>query len=103
MTPLSLSWVRAGDVIRVQAIDNREEPIMVLSHCGLAIRGYHCDTHRQALANIGQVVLHCEDGGEHRIATWCSHHRRYEAPDALQVEAFAKLIEQEAAAARGES
>jgi hypothetical protein len=56
----------------------RLEPWYVLNPCGAPGRLY-CTTCDQYLANIYNVEVHLQPGGEHELARWCDKHRVYEA------------------------
>ncbi len=94
MIPLDLTWCTRGDIIDVvNEIAQTTEPIMVFSPCTLATKGYYCASCKRHIANIGNLLMHIEAGGVHRIAVWCQAHRLYEAAEQSQIAAFAKLTD----------
>jgi hypothetical protein len=88
-TPLKIEWVRRGDIVQAPSLMriDETEPYMAISRCEDLLAYHYCETHRQALANVAQLEMHVEKGGEHRIAVYCDRHRCYEeaAPVNLQV------------------
>jgi len=89
--PLELTWSLFGDVVHPLTVNNTREPHFVLHACDAVGKAYYCETHDQHLANVGNLVMHIEAGGAHRIAIWCPKHRVYEAPESSQIEGFEKL------------
>lgn len=91
-TPLVVTWAKKGELVAAPSPFSREatEPYMVLSRCKDAtlLDVLFCEPCRVNLANVGQVEMHLEQGGTHRLVRYCSKHRVYEeadAPSSLQL------------------
>jgi hypothetical protein len=84
----SVVAVRRGETIDVDSINDRTEPFMVLSRCAHHSVGYYCEPCRRHLANVGNLTMHLERPGSHRIAVWCSTCRYYQACDQAQLDAL---------------
>lgn len=69
---LKLEWVKRGDIVHAPSLMriNETEPYMVMSRCADLLKYYYCDVHRVALANVAQVEMHVEQGGEHRLVAY---------------------------------
>jgi hypothetical protein len=80
--------VRRYETILVPDIVGRPEPFMVLSRCEYPHVTYHCAACGVGLANVGQIEMHSEQPGEHRIAVWCPRHSTFEAADPAQIAAL---------------
>lgn len=82
-TGYRIQVARRGEIIEAPAIDGRTEPVMLLSACaeGDLMHAYYCETCKTNLANLFNLRLHVEKGGNHRIAVWCSKRRIYEPAD----------------------
>lgn len=91
---LVVEWIQAGAIIDAPAIGQATEPVMVLGSCASespAAREhvYFCATCRCNLANQGQLEIHLEKSGTHRVAIWCSARRVYEAARPIPLSIFA--------------
>jgi len=85
--PLELIGLGFGDIITrpdVLGPEGAVERYYVLSRCEKVGVGYFCETHQQPIANVGNLAMHIELGGTHRVAVWCPSHRVYEAVDPRQ-------------------
>lgn len=73
--PLSLDvvWGVAGDVVQIE-----HERHMLWTKCELVICAYFCRFCRQYLANVAQLEMHLERGGQHYLVRHCTRHG-YEA------------------------
>lgn len=93
LPPLVLTWAKPGDVVDVwQEIPQRFETVMVLTGCETIAKGYHCVSCSADMANVGNLVMHLEDGGTHHIVVWCPVHRVHEAASPEQVEGFRRAV-----------
>lgn len=80
----TVEWLRGGDIIVVPKLDQIER-VMVVSPCaGDLMHLFYCEPCRAHLANVYNLRLHLEAGGDHRIATWCDKRRVYEAISSAQ-------------------
>lgn len=93
--PLVIEWAKKGHVIMSPSPfrPTEAEPYMVLSRCAdrTLLDAIFCETCRVNLANVGQLEMHLEKGGVHRLALYCNKHRTYEeaeVPASLQVSAL---------------
>src|ERR1051325_6577110 len=76
---LTVEWARRGDLMQAPSLvsPSGREPMMVLSRCDRP-GPYFCEPCKVNLANVGQLEMHLEPGGTHRIAVWCQRHGVYE-------------------------
>lgn len=75
--------------VRGEVMTRAREPFMVLARCEYRSVGYFCETCQTSLANVGELVLHLEAGGAHRVAVNCPKHGGLlEAVDPAQIEAL---------------
>lgn len=78
-------------VIRAEApVMPWEGPVMNPDRCKDAtlLDVLFCEPCRVNLANVGQVEMHLEQGGTHRLVRFCNKHRVYEeaeVPSSLQL------------------
>ncbi len=80
LEPLVVTWFRFGDVVESPGPNGRFESWFVLHNCGHATSAFFCATCRLYLANRGNLEIHLERGGAHRLAVWCPTDRLYEEP-----------------------
>lgn len=87
---MSAIAIPRGETVYVLNVDGRQEPYMVLAPCDHRMIGYYCETHRQHLANAGNLAMHLEAEGEHRVVVWCGDPkcRVYREADAAQLAAL---------------
>jgi hypothetical protein len=80
----AVSWLGFADVVDASNLGGQRERYFVIHACGTAAafgKSYYCATHDQQLANLGNLAMHIDAGGEHQLVVWCRKHRTYEAPD----------------------
>jgi hypothetical protein len=97
MAALQLTWCARGEVIDTEDCLGSVERQMIMSPCDHPTRSYSCVICRRQLANVGQILMHIEQGGAHRVASWWPAHRVFESAPQTQVEAFAQIIAREVA------
>jgi hypothetical protein len=69
LTGATVTPARRGDVLTLGL-----DAFMLWPACGETRKQFACLTHRQRLANQGQLEMHTEHGGEHVIAALCPTH-----------------------------
>lgn len=91
--PFTLTWIHAGDVVESADIHGCAQTFYAISNCGAPGQTLFCIPCNRTLANLGNLEMHVERGGEHCIALWCSRHSRYELPSAEHLAELRRLAE----------
>ena len=80
LTTPTIIWAAFGDIVHAPSMTEQCEPHFVLHRCDTASApSFYCETHQQRLANLGNLAIHIESGGEHVVAVWCRRHLTYES------------------------